>query len=66
MQPPRRSLLFLLLALTALIYAETTFGAATRTMQPEPYILILLGGVLIVVAIGLRYLIKRKSHGSSR
>gem|GEM_PF-3186570 len=33
-------------------------------MQPEPYILILLGGVLIVVAIGLRYLIKRKHHDS--
>lgn len=66
MQPARRSILLILLVLTALVFAETTFGAATRTMQPEPYILILLGGVLIVAAIGLRYWIKRKHHDSRR
>lgn len=66
MQLPGRSLLSVLLVLTALIYAEITFGAATPTMQPEPYILILLGGVLIVVAIGLRYFSKRKNHNSRR
>lgn len=62
MRQTRLSLLLFSLALMALIFAENTFGAATRSMQPEPYILILLGVVLIVVAIALRYWIRRKNH----
>jgi hypothetical protein len=45
-------------------FAETTLSELLGDTQRQPYVLILLGGVLIAGAIGLRHLIIRKRKNS--